>query len=42
VSGDNFRLFSSLQIPLGEGLSGWVAQNHKAILNGIRRSSPDI
>jgi len=34
VSGENFRLFSSLQIPLGEGLSGWVAQNHKAILNG--------
>jgi putative nucleotidyltransferase with HDIG domain len=34
VSGENFRLFSSLRIPLGEGLSGWVAQNHKAILNG--------
>ena len=34
VSGENFRLFSSLQIPHGEGLSGWVAQNHKAILNG--------
>jgi GAF domain-containing protein len=34
VSGDNFRLFSSLRIPLGEGLSGWVAENHKAILNG--------
>jgi putative nucleotidyltransferase with HDIG domain len=34
VGGDNFRLFSSLQIPLGEGLSGWVAQNHKSILNG--------
>ncbi len=34
VSGDNFRLFSSLRIPDGEGLSGWVAQNHKAILNG--------
>jgi len=34
VSGDNFRLFSSLRIPEGEGLSGWVAQNHKAILNG--------
>ena len=32
--GDNHRLFSSLRIPLGEGLSGWVAQNHKAILNG--------
>jgi putative nucleotidyltransferase with HDIG domain len=34
VSGDNFRLFSSLWIPIGEGLSGWVAQNAKPILNG--------
>jgi putative nucleotidyltransferase with HDIG domain len=34
VSGDNFRLFSSLRIPVGEGLSGWVAQNNKPILNG--------
>ncbi len=34
VSGDNFRLFSALRIPLGEGLSGWVAQNSKPILNG--------
>jgi putative nucleotidyltransferase with HDIG domain len=34
VSGENFRLFSALRIPDGEGLSGWVAQNHKAILNG--------
>jgi putative nucleotidyltransferase with HDIG domain len=34
VSGENFRLFCSLRIPVGEGLSGWVAQNHKAILNG--------
>jgi diguanylate cyclase (GGDEF)-like protein/putative nucleotidyltransferase with HDIG domain len=34
VSGDNFRLFSSLKIPVGQGLSGWVAQNNKAILNG--------
>ena len=34
VSGENFKLFSSLRIPLGEGLSGWVAENHKAILNG--------
>ncbi len=34
VSGENFRLFSSLKIPHGEGLAGWVAQNHKAILNG--------
>jgi diguanylate cyclase (GGDEF)-like protein len=34
VSGDNFRLFSSLNVPMGEGLSGWVAQNRKAIVNG--------
>jgi diguanylate cyclase (GGDEF)-like protein len=34
VSGDNARLFSSLRIPVGEGLSGWVAHNHKPILNG--------
>jgi GAF domain-containing protein len=34
VSGDNFRLFSALRIPVGEGLSGWVAQNSKPILNG--------
>lgn len=34
ISGENIRLFSTLRIPLGEGLSGWVAENHKAILNG--------
>jgi diguanylate cyclase (GGDEF)-like protein/putative nucleotidyltransferase with HDIG domain len=34
VNGDNFRLFSSLRIPLGQGLSGWVAQNKKPIVNG--------
>jgi diguanylate cyclase (GGDEF)-like protein len=34
VSGDNSRLFSALEIPLGQGLSGWVAQNRKPILNG--------
>jgi len=34
VSGDNFRLFSSLRIPLGEGVSGWVVQNRKPIVNG--------
>jgi diguanylate cyclase (GGDEF)-like protein/putative nucleotidyltransferase with HDIG domain len=34
VAGDDFRLFSSLQIPVGHGLSGWVAENRKAILNG--------
>jgi diguanylate cyclase (GGDEF)-like protein/putative nucleotidyltransferase with HDIG domain len=34
VSGENFRLFSSLRIPMGQGLSGWVAQNGKPIING--------
>ncbi len=34
VNGENFRLFSSLEIPIGQGLSGWVADNNKPILNG--------
>ncbi|MGA2130721.1 MAG: HD domain-containing phosphohydrolase [Bryobacteraceae bacterium] len=34
VNGEDFRLLSSLEIPVGEGLSGWVAQNRKPILNG--------
>src|SRR5256886_15182322 len=34
VTGDNFRLFTSLRIPIGQGLSGWVAQNSKPIING--------
>ncbi|MBL0156602.1 MAG: HD domain-containing protein [Bryobacterales bacterium] len=34
VAGDNFRLFSALEIPIGQGLSGWVAENAKPILNG--------
>jgi diguanylate cyclase (GGDEF)-like protein/putative nucleotidyltransferase with HDIG domain len=34
VNGDNTRLFASLEIPIGEGLSGWVAQNAMPILNG--------
>jgi diguanylate cyclase (GGDEF)-like protein/putative nucleotidyltransferase with HDIG domain len=34
VNGENYRLFSSLEIPIGEGLSGWVAENIKSILNG--------
>ena len=32
--GDDFRLFSSLAIPVGQGLSGWVADNRKSIING--------
>jgi putative nucleotidyltransferase with HDIG domain len=34
ASGDNFRLLSSLRIPMGKGLCGWVAQNSKPIVNG--------
>jgi GAF domain-containing protein len=34
VSGDNFRILSSLNIPMGEGLCGWVAENRKPIVNG--------
>lgn len=34
VTGANSHVFATLRIPLGEGLSGWVAQNHKAIVNG--------
>ena len=34
VSGDNFRLLSSLNIRVGEGLCGWVAENRKPIVNG--------
>ena len=34
VNGEDFRLFSSLQIPIGLGLSGWVAEKEKSILNG--------
>ncbi|MGI8990615.1 MAG: diguanylate cyclase [Bryobacteraceae bacterium] len=34
VGGENFRLFSGLQIPIGQGLSGWVAENRRPIVNG--------
>jgi putative nucleotidyltransferase with HDIG domain len=34
VVGENSKVFAALRIPLGEGLSGWVAQNRKLIVNG--------
>jgi putative nucleotidyltransferase with HDIG domain len=34
VDGHDFELFASLEIPVGGGLSGWVAENGKAIVNG--------
>ncbi|HLG99326.1 MAG TPA: HD domain-containing phosphohydrolase [Bryobacteraceae bacterium] len=34
VTGEDHALFCSLEIPLGQGLSGWVAENCKPIVNG--------
>ena len=34
VNGEEYRLFSSLDIPVGHGLSGWVAENRRPIING--------
>jgi putative nucleotidyltransferase with HDIG domain len=34
LDGEEYRLFSSLEIPLGTGLSGWVAENGRPIVNG--------
>lgn len=34
VHGVDYDLFSSIRIPLGQGLSGWVACNEKPIMNG--------
>ena len=40
VSGENTRLFSALRIPVGQGLSGWVAATGKPIINGIPSVEP--
>jgi putative methionine-R-sulfoxide reductase with GAF domain len=34
LDGEDYRQFASLEIPLGMGLCGWVAENSKAIING--------
>ena len=34
VEGQDQILFSSLEIPIGEGLSGWVAKHNKPVING--------
>ncbi len=34
VHGVDYELLTSLQIPLGQGISGWVAQNEEPIVNG--------
>ena len=40
VSGENFRMLSSLKIKVGEGLCGWVAANCKPIVNGNPQVEP--
>jgi diguanylate cyclase (GGDEF)-like protein/putative nucleotidyltransferase with HDIG domain len=34
VNGENSRAFAALEIPIGQGLSGWVVENGKPIING--------
>ena len=34
VDGDEFRMFAALEVEMGQGLTGWVAENGKPILNG--------
>lgn len=34
VHGVDYDLFNSIEIPLGQGVSGWVAQTEKPIING--------
>lgn len=40
VSGENFRFFSALEFGVGQGLSGWVAENRRPILNGTPAMEP--
>ena len=40
TNGDDYRVFASLKIPIGEGVSGWVAENHKPIVNGFPALEP--
>ena len=41
IDGDGARCLSSDPLPLGEGLSGWVAHCGKAILNGNPKVEPN-
>src|SRR5947199_9454796 len=34
VHGVDYDLFTSIEIPLGQGVTGWVAQTEKPIING--------
>jgi diguanylate cyclase (GGDEF)-like protein/putative nucleotidyltransferase with HDIG domain len=34
VAGSEQRLYSTLKMPVGQGLSGWVAENNASVVNG--------
>jgi len=40
VNGSEQVLFSSLKIPMGQGLSGWVAENNSPVVNGNPAAEP--
>lgn len=40
VTGAEAKLFSSLEIPVGQGLSGWVVEKQKPIINGSPSVEP--
>jgi diguanylate cyclase (GGDEF)-like protein/putative nucleotidyltransferase with HDIG domain len=40
LGGEGSRMLSSLRIPAGEGITGWVAENNKPILNGNPSAEP--
>lgn len=40
VAGENSRIFSQMEIPIGQGVSGWVAEHRKPVLNGNPLAEP--
>ena len=40
ANGDNARVLSTMEIPIGKGISGWVAQNCKPLINGDPTREP--
>jgi diguanylate cyclase (GGDEF)-like protein/putative nucleotidyltransferase with HDIG domain len=40
IIGENYSLFSAMRIPMGAGVSGWVADTRKPVVNGNPRVEP--
>jgi diguanylate cyclase (GGDEF)-like protein/putative nucleotidyltransferase with HDIG domain len=40
VAGEDHKLLSSLRMPMGQGFSGWVAENKRAMVNGHSAVEP--